>query len=106
MSKDPRIVYLQTALLADEDKLAESGVKVGILGLSREDFDAMLVPMSEGDEQGSKDSDGEKRHSSVLGKLHRKMVRDKSLVYVLCAALLGEMSRNTYGKYQFNSFFG
>ncbi|XP_046607644.1 uncharacterized protein LOC124298952 [Neodiprion virginianus] len=40
---DPRIEYLEKALLADETELQNLGIKVGILGQSRSDYDMMLI---------------------------------------------------------------
>ncbi|XP_017891799.1 uncharacterized protein LOC108632015 [Ceratina calcarata] len=48
---DERIHYLQYALVAEEDKLEEFGVKVGILGENRANYDLMLMPIEEKEEQ-------------------------------------------------------
>lgn len=40
----PKIAYLRNALLADEEMLSKLGIKVGILGHSRSDYDIMLMP--------------------------------------------------------------
>ncbi|XP_014479726.1 PREDICTED: uncharacterized protein LOC106747011 [Dinoponera quadriceps] len=45
--EDPKIVYLRNALLADEEALPGLGVKVGILGHDRSDYDIMLMPIEE-----------------------------------------------------------
>lgn len=50
-SKDPRIQYLDNAISAKEKDLRALGVKVGILGELRTDFDILLV------RSGSEDDD-------------------------------------------------
>ncbi|KAG7202655.1 hypothetical protein KM043_009830 [Ampulex compressa] len=40
---DERIIYLQNALLAEEEKLPKLGIKVGILGQNRTNYDVMLM---------------------------------------------------------------
>ncbi|KAJ8670134.1 hypothetical protein QAD02_001393 [Eretmocerus hayati] len=50
-SEDPRIAYLENALLANEEDLPKLGIKLGILGLPRADFDILLIPQSSEDEQ-------------------------------------------------------
>lgn len=46
-SNDERVVFLQNALLAREDKLQRLGIKIGILGQNKADFDLMLMPQEE-----------------------------------------------------------
>ncbi|XP_051159509.1 uncharacterized protein LOC127280515 isoform X2 [Leptopilina boulardi] len=46
-SKDPRVIFFQNALHLEEDKLGELGIKVGILGMPRSNFDHLLLPISE-----------------------------------------------------------
>lgn len=46
-SKDPQIIFFQNALYFEEDKFAELGIKVGILGMPRSNFDHLLLPISE-----------------------------------------------------------
>lgn len=43
-SDDPRVIYLENAFLAKEENLSRLGIKVGILGLPRTDFDVLLIP--------------------------------------------------------------
>ncbi|XP_011496190.1 PREDICTED: uncharacterized protein LOC105360880 [Ceratosolen solmsi marchali] len=50
-SPDPRIIYFENALLANEENLSRLGVKIGILGLPRMDFDLMLIPLINEDKQ-------------------------------------------------------
>ncbi|KZC11241.1 PREDICTED: protein phosphatase 1 regulatory subunit 36-like [Dufourea novaeangliae] len=42
-----RIIYLQNALLIEEDKLHKLGIKIGILGENRDKYDLMLMPLEE-----------------------------------------------------------
>ncbi|XP_076234535.1 protein phosphatase 1 regulatory subunit 36 isoform X2 [Calliopsis andreniformis] len=44
-TNDARIVFLQNALLIEEDKLLQLGIRIGILGKSRDDYDIMLMPV-------------------------------------------------------------
>ncbi|XP_076667023.1 uncharacterized protein LOC143368324 isoform X3 [Andrena cerasifolii] len=44
---DERIVFLQNALLAREDELQRLGIKIGILGQNKADFDLLLMPQEE-----------------------------------------------------------
>ncbi|XP_043484768.1 uncharacterized protein LOC122512766 isoform X2 [Leptopilina heterotoma] len=46
-SKDPQIIFFQNALHLEEEKFAELGIKVGILGMPRSNFDHLLLPISE-----------------------------------------------------------
>ncbi|KAK0083829.1 hypothetical protein PV325_008149 [Microctonus aethiopoides] len=46
-SKDPRINYLKNALLIEEEKLPELGIKLGILGHPRVNYDITLVSMED-----------------------------------------------------------
>lgn len=41
----PKIAYLRNALLTDEEMLSQLGIKVGILGHNRSDYDIMLMPL-------------------------------------------------------------
>ncbi|XP_043273296.1 uncharacterized protein [Venturia canescens] len=80
-SADPRIIYLENALLAPEEKLAELGIKVGILGRSRDDFDIMLVSSDseESIEEAEDEKDKwEKRKSSLTERILRSMQPDRS----------------------------
>ncbi|XP_003426916.2 protein phosphatase 1 regulatory subunit 36-like [Nasonia vitripennis] len=49
-SRDPQITYLQNALLAREEDLPRLGIKVGILGFPRTDFDILLIPQTSEDD--------------------------------------------------------
>jgi len=40
--EDPKIVYLEHALLIQEDMLPQLGIKVGILGHNRSNYDIVL----------------------------------------------------------------
>jgi hypothetical protein len=42
--EDPKIIYLENALLIREDLLPQLGIKVGILGHNRSDYDVVLSP--------------------------------------------------------------
>jgi len=42
--RHPKIAYLRNALLVDEEMLSQLGIKVGILGHNRSDYDIMLMP--------------------------------------------------------------
>ncbi|XP_003705246.3 protein phosphatase 1 regulatory subunit 36 [Megachile rotundata] len=44
---DDRILYLQNALLIEEEKLHELGIKIGILGDNRANYNIMLMPVEE-----------------------------------------------------------
>lgn len=41
---DPKIAYLKSALLTEEEKLPQLGIRVGILGHNRSNYDIMLMP--------------------------------------------------------------
>ncbi|XP_011348024.1 uncharacterized protein LOC105285481 isoform X3 [Ooceraea biroi] len=41
---DPKIIYLKNALLIKEEMLSQLGIRVGILGHNRSDYDIMLAP--------------------------------------------------------------
>ncbi|XP_067205540.1 protein phosphatase 1 regulatory subunit 36-like isoform X2 [Linepithema humile] len=43
-ARDPKIAYLKNALLIEEDKLSQLGIRVGILGHNRSNYDIMLKP--------------------------------------------------------------
>lgn len=51
---DERILYLKYALVIEEDKLRELGIKVGILGENRANYDITLMPLEEKDEEQDK----------------------------------------------------
>ncbi|KMQ93636.1 39s ribosomal protein mitochondrial [Lasius niger] len=42
--RDPKIAYLKNALLIEEEMLSQLGIRVGILGHNRSDYDIMLMP--------------------------------------------------------------
>ena len=44
-------MYLENALVAKEEDLPRLGIKVGILGLPRTDFDLLLIPQASEDDQ-------------------------------------------------------
>ncbi|XP_054010942.1 uncharacterized protein LOC128893760 [Hylaeus anthracinus] len=46
-SSDKRILYLENALLIEEHKLHELGIRIGILGENKDDYDIMLTPHDE-----------------------------------------------------------
>ncbi|CAD1473658.1 unnamed protein product, partial [Heterotrigona itama] len=58
---DKRILYLQYALVIEEDKLHELGIKVGILGENRTNYDILLMPLEEKDEKQDKIQLSDKR---------------------------------------------
>lgn len=45
--EDPKIIYLKDALLLDEEILPQIGIRVGILGHNRSDYDIMLMPIEQ-----------------------------------------------------------
>lgn len=45
--RDPKIAYLKNALLIEEEMLSRLGIKIGILGHNRSDYDIMLMPTEE-----------------------------------------------------------
>ena len=53
-SNDECILYLKYALVAKEDKLHELGIKVGILGENRTNYDILLMPLEEKNEEQDK----------------------------------------------------
>lgn len=42
--REPKIAYLKNALLIEEEMLPQLGIRVGILGHNRSDYDIMLMP--------------------------------------------------------------
>ncbi|XP_043793017.1 uncharacterized protein LOC122715149 [Apis laboriosa] len=58
---DERILYLKYALIIEEDKLHELGIKVGILGENRANYDITLMPLEEKDEEQDKIQLSEKK---------------------------------------------
>lgn len=76
-TKDPRIIYIQNALLAKEEILPELGIKIGILGQLRSDYDVMLTPCEGGEsteyQNNEKDKQDRKR-SSLMDKAHKHVV--------------------------------
>ncbi|XP_033217112.1 protein phosphatase 1 regulatory subunit 36-like isoform X2 [Belonocnema kinseyi] len=69
-SKDPRINYLQNALLLHEEKLTEFGIEVGILGMPRSNFDIFLLPLKEGESERQNNQKFEEY--SPLGKKQKQ----------------------------------
>lgn len=45
--RDPKIAYLKNALLIEEEILSRLGIKIGILGHNRADYDIMLMSIEE-----------------------------------------------------------
>ncbi|XP_019883317.2 uncharacterized protein LOC105252068 [Camponotus floridanus] len=45
--RDPKIAYLKNALLIEEEMLSRLGIKIGVLGHNRSDYDIMLMPIEE-----------------------------------------------------------
>lgn len=68
---DERILYLRNALMSKEDELHEWGIKVGILGENRDNYDLMLIPLEE--EKGSEVQVSDKGTFEL-----RKSIRDAS----------------------------
>ncbi|XP_015591213.1 uncharacterized protein LOC107265857 [Cephus cinctus] len=82
-TQDPRVIYLHNALLAKEESLTELGIKVGILGHPRSDYDIMLTPLEE--EQpitaGNAEKDKwEKRRCSLAEKRQKILHQDRETV--------------------------
>ncbi|XP_012256434.2 uncharacterized protein LOC105686327 [Athalia rosae] len=76
-TNDPRIKYLEKALLADEEKLQEVGIKIGILGQPRTDYDLMLMRRSSeednSDEQTGVDIEKERWEKRDSEGIQRKI---------------------------------
>ncbi|KAK1132946.1 hypothetical protein K0M31_014313 [Melipona bicolor] len=60
-SNDKRILYLKHALVVEEHKLHELGIKVGILGENRANYDILLMPLEEKNEKQDKIQLSDKR---------------------------------------------
>ncbi|CAK9807999.1 Protein phosphatase 1 regulatory subunit 36 [Anthophora plagiata] len=67
---DEHIRFLQNALLAEEDKLHELGIKIGILGENRANYDIMLMPLEE------EEKDDDILQLSDRRKYERKSTKD------------------------------
>ncbi|XP_034938439.1 protein phosphatase 1 regulatory subunit 36-like [Chelonus insularis] len=81
-SKDPRINYLKNALLADEDELEQLGIKVGILGEPRINYDITLVHITikkASEEEEEVDKIVERRRRSVSEKTKRFSIEKQFL---------------------------
>ncbi|XP_076165484.1 protein phosphatase 1 regulatory subunit 36 isoform X1 [Ptiloglossa arizonensis] len=75
-SSDERILYLQNALLIEEDKLHELGIRVGILGDNKAHYDLMLIPVEDEKLDKIQLSDGriyEKRSTKVISDSDKRM---------------------------------
>lgn len=70
---DPRIAYLHNALLIEEEMLPKLGIKIGILGQERSNYDLMLMLLdSENSNHVEKINQAEKSYekkSSISDKL-------------------------------------
>uniref|UniRef100_A0A0C9QVB3 PPP1R36_1 protein n=1 Tax=Fopius arisanus TaxID=64838 RepID=A0A0C9QVB3_9HYME len=71
-SRDPRVNYLENALLADEEDFLDLGIKMGILGHSREDYDIMLVPLEDEKIVEEEEEDKWERRRSGMSERMRK----------------------------------
>ncbi|XP_015116149.1 protein phosphatase 1 regulatory subunit 36 [Diachasma alloeum] len=77
-SRDPRINYLKNALVADEENFLDLGIKMGILGHSREDYDIMLTSLE--DEkvvEEEEDDKWERKRSSMSDRARRSRILEK-----------------------------
>ncbi|XP_063988252.1 protein phosphatase 1 regulatory subunit 36-like [Diachasmimorpha longicaudata] len=75
---DPRINYLKNALLADEENFLDLGIKMGILGHSRDDYDIMLMPLEDEKVVEEEDDDKwERKRSSMSDRARRSRVLEK-----------------------------
>ncbi|XP_071868506.1 uncharacterized protein isoform X2 [Bombus fervidus] len=70
-SNDERILYLKYALVAEEDKLHKLGIKVGILGENRTNYDILLMPLEEKNEEQDKTQLSDRRKHEK-----RKSIKD------------------------------
>ncbi|XP_032680469.1 uncharacterized protein LOC116848451 isoform X2 [Odontomachus brunneus] len=61
--QEPKIIYLRNALLIDEEMLPGLGVRVGILGHNRSDYDIMLMPCED------------QADSTEVGRLDKRTVK-------------------------------
>lgn len=70
---DPRIAYLHNALLIEEEMLPKLGIKIGILGQERSNYDVMLMSLdSENSNHDEKINQAEKSYEkkgSISDKL-------------------------------------
>lgn len=70
---DPRIAYLHNALLIEEEMLPKLGIKIGILGQERSNYDLMLISLdSENSNHVEKINQAERSYekkSSISDKL-------------------------------------
>ncbi|XP_039304744.1 uncharacterized protein LOC105205610 isoform X2 [Solenopsis invicta] len=78
----PKIAYLRNALLVDEELLSQLGLKIGILGHNRSDYDIMLMPY-EPEEKPAEPTEIEKwletRRSIFIPKLLEQVIEIESL---------------------------
>ena len=75
-SNDKRILYLKHALVVEEDKLHELGIKVGILGENRTNYDILLMPLEEKDEKQDKIQLSDKREEHERIKSIKDTIQD------------------------------
>ncbi|XP_008555279.1 uncharacterized protein LOC103576717 [Microplitis demolitor] len=71
-SKDPRVIYLKDALLADEENLHDLRIKVGMLGQPRANYDITLVHIDNEDAL-DKEELWERRRSSLSDKRRKSL---------------------------------
>lgn len=91
VDRDPRITYLKNALLIEEDKLSQLGIRVGILGHNRSNYDIMLMP-----------SETKEPESIEINMFNKKTVpSDKISVCVFCHFDLHKKKFNCRKKFEF-----
>ncbi|KAF3427651.1 hypothetical protein E2986_08396 [Frieseomelitta varia] len=78
-SNDKRILYLKHALVVEEDKLHELGIKVGILGENRTNYDILLMPLEEKDEKQDKIQLSDKREEHERIKSIKDTIQDTQI---------------------------
>lgn len=66
--RDPKIAYLKNALLIEEEMLSRLGIKIGILGHNRSDYDIMLMSIEEEPTIESKEIDALDKKISEIRK--------------------------------------
>ena len=78
-SKDPRINYLENALLGPEETFHENGIRIGILGQPRSEYDIMFMPADSEDstEETEDDKEKDKRKSTLVEKIIKSLVSDR-----------------------------
>lgn len=78
--RDPKIAYLKNALLIEEELLSRLGIKIGILGRNRSDYDIMLMPIEEEPTIESKEIDA---LDKKISEMRKSVPMDKIAVSVL-----------------------